>query len=54
MNVTGIRSHLHRIMIERGIDPVPLDPWYFPSDEEYREVSLVFGRGDEGLKSKDD
>jgi SAM-dependent methyltransferase len=39
LNVTGIRSHLHHVMKERGIDPVPLDPWYFPSDVEYKAVS---------------
>jgi len=40
LNVTGVRSHLHRVMVERGIDPVPLDPWFFPTDKEYREVSI--------------
>lgn len=39
LNVTGVRSHLHLVLKERGIDPVPLDPWYFPKDTEYREVS---------------
>lgn len=41
MNCVGVRSHLHRILQERGYNPVPLDPWYFPTDDEYREVSFV-------------
>lgn len=39
LNVTGVRSHLHQVMREKGIDPSPLDPWYFPTDAEYRQVS---------------
>lgn len=39
LNVTGVRSHLHQVMKERGIDPAPLDPWFFPTDTEYRQVS---------------
>lgn len=39
LNVTGVRSHLHQVMREKGIDPAPLDPWYFPTDDEYRHVS---------------
>jgi hypothetical protein len=26
---------MHQILRERGIDPVPLDPWYFPTAHNY-------------------
>lgn len=35
-NVAAVRDALHADLSARGIDPVPLDPWYFPSPEEYR------------------
>jgi len=35
MNCIGIRSALHRVLKERGHDPEALDPWYFPSMEDY-------------------
>ena len=35
----GIRSALHRILRERGHDPESVDPWYFPSMEDYVKVS---------------
>ncbi|KAI0078236.1 S-adenosyl-L-methionine-dependent methyltransferase [Panus rudis PR-1116 ss-1] len=38
LNVVGVRSALHEVLRKRGFDPVKLDPWYFPSDEEYREL----------------
>ncbi|KAJ7069977.1 S-adenosyl-L-methionine-dependent methyltransferase [Mycena amicta] len=34
----GIRSHLHRSLKVRGYDPVALDPWFFPSVEEYSKL----------------
>jgi hypothetical protein len=40
LNVTGVRSHLHQVLKERGIDPAPLDPWYFPTEKEYRQVRV--------------
>lgn len=36
----GVRSAIHATLKRRGYDPVPLDPWYFPSAEEYKSVSL--------------
>lgn len=35
-NVRTIRDVIHRTLRSRGIDPEPVDPWYFPSLEEYR------------------
>ena len=35
-NVAAIRDAVHNEVRGRGIDPVPLDPWYFPSEGEYR------------------
>jgi hypothetical protein len=38
-NCIGVRSALHHALRKRGYNPVQLDPWYFPSDAEYRKVS---------------
>ncbi|KAJ7644351.1 S-adenosyl-L-methionine-dependent methyltransferase, partial [Roridomyces roridus] len=38
MNCIGIRSGLHTALRSRGHDPVPLDPWFFPSVEEYSKL----------------
>jgi trans-aconitate methyltransferase len=35
-NISHIRAALYAALENRGIDPRPLDPWYFPSVEEYR------------------
>lgn len=37
-NVKKIRSALHASLRRRAIDPVPIDPWYYPSPEEYSEL----------------
>jgi trans-aconitate methyltransferase len=37
-NVETIRSALHAALVRRGIDPVPVDPWYYPSTEEYSQL----------------
>ena len=34
-NVRTIRTVLHAALRRRGIDPEPVDPWYYPSPEEY-------------------
>jgi len=36
--VATIRDALHRSLTRRGVDPMTVDPWYFPSDVEYRGV----------------
>lgn len=35
-NVSRIRDALHQVLRDRGLDPVKLDPWYFPTPEEYQ------------------
>ncbi|ODO12094.1 hypothetical protein I350_00880 [Cryptococcus amylolentus CBS 6273] len=37
-NVCGIRAALHHAVRARGIDPIPLDPWYFPTPRQYESV----------------
>ncbi|KAK7048129.1 hypothetical protein R3P38DRAFT_2867546, partial [Favolaschia claudopus] len=38
MNCIGIRSALHRAIKSRGRDPLSIDPWFFPSVEEYTKL----------------
>lgn len=41
----GVRAALHHAIRAKGIDPIPLDPWYFPTVKQYEKVvSLVFIR----------
>src|SRR5262245_6119975 len=42
-NVETIRRELHAALTKRGIDPWQVDPWYYPSPEEYRELLHRFG-----------
>ena len=42
-NVEKIRSALHATLRKHGIDPTPVDPWYYPSPEEYSQ--LLSGNG---------
>jgi SAM-dependent methyltransferase len=35
-NVERVRAAIVTSLARRGIDALPLDPWYFPSDHEYR------------------
>jgi SAM-dependent methyltransferase len=35
-NVERVRAVIVATLARRGIDALPLDPWYFPSDHEYR------------------
>jgi hypothetical protein len=37
--ITGVRSCLHHAVRKRGFDPEDMDPWYFPTIEEYQTVS---------------
>jgi SAM-dependent methyltransferase len=39
--VAGIREALYTVVRKRGLDPMTLDPWYFPSMEEYTTVSYA-------------
>lgn len=38
-----MRSHLHQVLRERGIDPVPLDPWFFPTATAYSALLAAHG-----------
>jgi trans-aconitate methyltransferase len=42
-NVETIRQALHGALRERGIDPLSIDPWYYPSPEEYTELLNHYG-----------
>jgi trans-aconitate methyltransferase len=42
-NVEKIRSALHATLRKHDIDPLPIDPWYYPSPEEYSQ--LLSGNG---------
>ncbi|KAH7885132.1 S-adenosyl-L-methionine-dependent methyltransferase [Phlebopus sp. FC_14] len=37
-NCTGVRAALHHAIKRRGFNPEDMDPWYFPSVEEYRNL----------------
>ena len=37
----GVRAAIHQVLRARGIDPVPLDPWYFPTAEQYSNVGCI-------------
>ncbi|KAL0576219.1 hypothetical protein V5O48_005755 [Marasmius crinis-equi] len=39
----GIRSALHSVLERRRYDPKSLDPWYFPSPEEYSKLLSQHG-----------
>lgn len=41
-NVETIRNCLHEALRQRGIAPWPVDPWYFPTDEEYAALLSRF------------
>jgi len=37
-NVEKIHSALYAALKKRAIDPAPIDPWYYPSTEEYAQL----------------
>ncbi|OWZ62728.1 hypothetical protein C366_01499 [Cryptococcus neoformans Tu401-1] len=37
-NGCGVRAALHHAIRAKGIDPIPLDPWYFPTVKQYEKV----------------
>jgi SAM-dependent methyltransferase len=39
--VTGVRSAIHSVMRSKGHNPEALDPWYFPTIEEYSKVNSI-------------
>jgi SAM-dependent methyltransferase len=42
-NVEKIRMALHAGLLRRGIDPLPIDPWYNPSLQEYSNLLTSCG-----------
>jgi SAM-dependent methyltransferase len=40
--VTGIRSTIHSVLRSKGHNPEALDPWYFPTGEEYSKVNSLW------------
>jgi SAM-dependent methyltransferase len=42
-NIAHIHRALYAALERRGIDPRPLDPWYYPSDAEYRALLVAHG-----------
>lgn len=42
-NVENIRTALHGALHRRGIDPWLVDPWYYPTTEEYAQLLGKFG-----------
>jgi trans-aconitate methyltransferase len=42
-NVEKIRSALHGALRRRGIDPVTVDPWYYPAPDEYSRLLTEAG-----------
>lgn len=42
-NVAAVRAALHSELRHRGIDPDTLDPWYFPSPNEYGDLLRAAG-----------
>ena len=39
-NVETVRSALHKGLRRRGIDPLALDPWYFPTAEDFSKLLI--------------
>jgi trans-aconitate methyltransferase len=42
-NVEAIRAALHAALGRRGVDPWKIDPWYYPSPDEYSELLKGYG-----------
>ncbi|GAA6054856.1 hypothetical protein JCM3770_004111 [Rhodotorula araucariae] len=38
LNMVGVRSTLHTVLAEHGVDATARDPWFFPSPEVYRAI----------------
>ncbi|KAG9051669.1 hypothetical protein FS837_000057 [Tulasnella sp. UAMH 9824] len=38
LNCVGIRGAIHSVLRRRGYDPERLDPWYFPSTQDYQTL----------------
>ncbi|GAA6050898.1 hypothetical protein NBRC10513_004340 [Rhodotorula toruloides] len=38
LNMVGVRSALHSILADDGVDASKVDPWFFPTPEVYRAI----------------
>ncbi|EAU85934.2 cyclopropane-fatty-acyl-phospholipid synthase [Coprinopsis cinerea okayama7 len=43
MNCIGVRGAIHGALRRRGYDPKVVDPWYFPSIEDYVKLLVTAG-----------
>lgn len=37
-NMAAVRVAMHAALRQRGVDPLEVDPWYFPTPHEYRRL----------------
>lgn len=37
-HLAGVRGVVHAALRRRGIDPIAVDPFYFPSPKQYKDV----------------
>ncbi|WVR05582.1 hypothetical protein IAU60_002601 [Kwoniella sp. DSM 27419] len=42
-NCLGVRAALHHALRRRGVNPMPLDPWYFPTAAQYTKLLDAVG-----------
>jgi trans-aconitate methyltransferase len=42
-NVETIRSTLHHGLLRRGVDPIAVDPWYYPPAEDFSRLLVNSG-----------
>ena len=38
----GVRGAVYQVLKNEKLDPIPLDPFYYPTDRQYAKVRLVF------------
>ncbi|POY72806.1 hypothetical protein BMF94_4215 [Rhodotorula taiwanensis] len=43
MNMIAVRSTLHTVLAEHGVDAASIDPWHFPTPEQYSKVLVSAG-----------
>nr|KIR87540.1 hypothetical protein I308_02485 [Cryptococcus tetragattii IND107] len=41
-NACGVRAALHHTIRAKGINPIHLDPWYFPTANQYEKVKSLY------------
>ena len=43
MNLIGVRSVLHTVLDEHGVDAAAVDPWFFPTPAQYSAILQAAG-----------